>query len=205
MPPSPQAAPVEEGAKALPCARRCLLPCCRPVTPPCGGCTRRMHAWRGLPRQRLPAVMPAVALPPIPTPAAPRAVQGIPLRIELGPRDMENGVAMLARRDTGAKEVMPWGELVAKVPALLEQIQVGRVRHAAVWVRAGERGRRKGGRARLCCMRTAHERAPARHRRARHRLPTACPACQSAHAPPPARHPTPPHAGRHVRSRARRL
>lgn len=49
----------------------------------------------------------------------------MPLRIELGPRDMEGGVAMLARRDTGAKESAPWGELAAKVPVLLEQIQVG--------------------------------------------------------------------------------
>lgn len=50
-------------------------------------------------------------------------LRGVPLRIELGPRDMEGGVAMLARRDTGAKESAPWGELAAKVPVLLEQIQ----------------------------------------------------------------------------------
>ncbi len=28
-------------------------------------------------------------------------LKGIPLRIELGPRDMENGVVMVARRDNG--------------------------------------------------------------------------------------------------------
>ncbi|KAL4441883.1 hypothetical protein ABPG77_003799 [Micractinium sp. CCAP 211/92] len=50
-------------------------------------------------------------------------LRGVPLRIELGPRDMDSGVAMLARRDTGAKESMSWGELAAKVPGLLEQIQ----------------------------------------------------------------------------------
>lgn len=51
--------------------------------------------------------------------------QGVPLRIELGPRDMEGGVAMLARRDNGGKQSCAWGELAAAVPQLLEQIQVG--------------------------------------------------------------------------------
>ncbi|PSC73094.1 prolyl-tRNA synthetase [Micractinium conductrix] len=50
-------------------------------------------------------------------------LRGVPLRIELGPRDMEGGCAMLARRDTGAKESVAWGELAARVPALLDQIQ----------------------------------------------------------------------------------
>lgn len=60
-------------------------------------------------------------LPPLPPPSP---EQGVPLRIELGPRDMEGGVAMLARRDTGAKESGAWDGLAARVPALLEQIQV---------------------------------------------------------------------------------
>jgi hypothetical protein len=49
----------------------------------------------------------------------------VPLRIELGPKDMDAGVAMLARRDTGAKQSLPWDQLAAAVPKLLEQIQVG--------------------------------------------------------------------------------
>lgn len=53
-----------------------------------------------------------------------RAVQGVPLRLELGPRDMDSGVAMLARRDNGGKQSCAWGELAAAVPQLLEQIQV---------------------------------------------------------------------------------
>lgn len=52
------------------------------------------------------------------------AVQGVPLRLELGPRDMDSGVAMLARRDNGGKQSCAWGELAAAVPQLLEQIQV---------------------------------------------------------------------------------
>ena len=51
--------------------------------------------------------------------------QGIPLRVELGPKDMEGGCAMLARRDTGAKESCPWDSLAARVPALLQEMQVG--------------------------------------------------------------------------------
>jgi len=47
----------------------------------------------------------------------------VPLRVELGPKDLEKGSVLTARRDTGAKEVVPWAELPARVPALLEQIQ----------------------------------------------------------------------------------
>lgn len=50
-------------------------------------------------------------------------LRGVPLRIELGPKDMDAGVAMLARRDTGAKQSLPWDQLAAAVPKLLEQIQ----------------------------------------------------------------------------------
>ena len=32
---------------------------------------------------------------------------------------------MAARRDTGAKESLGWDELATRVPALLEQVQVG--------------------------------------------------------------------------------
>ena len=49
--------------------------------------------------------------------------KGVPLRLELGPRDMEGRVCVLARRDTGAKETVAWGEVGARVPALLEEIQ----------------------------------------------------------------------------------
>jgi len=49
--------------------------------------------------------------------------QGVPLRLELGPKDLEKGSVLVARRDTGAKEVVPWADLPARVPALLDQIQ----------------------------------------------------------------------------------
>jgi prolyl-tRNA synthetase len=50
-------------------------------------------------------------------------MKGVPLRIEVGPRDLEAGVAVLARRDTGEKETVALAELAARVPQLLEEIQ----------------------------------------------------------------------------------
>eukprot|EP00884_Botryococcus_braunii_P010190 jgi/Botrbrau1/19172/Bobra.0077s0081.1 len=50
-------------------------------------------------------------------------VKGVPVRLELGPKDMQAGAAQLARRDGGAKEVVAWADLAARIPALLEQIQ----------------------------------------------------------------------------------
>lgn len=50
--------------------------------------------------------------------------QGVPLRLELGMKDVEKRSVMVARRDTGAKEVIPFPDVAARVSALLEQIQV---------------------------------------------------------------------------------
>lgn len=49
--------------------------------------------------------------------------RGVPVRIAVGPRDLENGTVEVARRDTLTKEVMNQGELVANVKALLDEIQ----------------------------------------------------------------------------------
>jgi prolyl-tRNA synthetase len=50
-------------------------------------------------------------------------MKGVPLRIEVGPRDLEAGQAVLARRDTGEKETVPLAELNERVPKVLEEIQ----------------------------------------------------------------------------------
>ncbi len=50
-------------------------------------------------------------------------LRGVPLRIELGPRDLEAGTATVARRDTGEKVPVPLGELVARTAAMLEEVQ----------------------------------------------------------------------------------
>ncbi|WP_257350753.1 proline--tRNA ligase [Pseudalkalibacillus decolorationis] len=50
-------------------------------------------------------------------------MKGIPLRLEVGPKDIEKGQVVLARRDTGEKLFIPLDELEAKISELLEEIQ----------------------------------------------------------------------------------
>ncbi len=50
-------------------------------------------------------------------------LKGVPVRIAMGMRDIENGVAEVARRDTKEKQTMPMEGLAASVAALLEDIQ----------------------------------------------------------------------------------
>ncbi|MBE6949057.1 MAG: proline--tRNA ligase [Ruminococcaceae bacterium] len=52
-------------------------------------------------------------------------MKGIPLRIEIGPRDIENNQCMTARRDSGEKKVVSLEELETAIPALLDDIQTG--------------------------------------------------------------------------------
>jgi prolyl-tRNA synthetase len=49
--------------------------------------------------------------------------RGVPLRIEVGPKDMANQAAFLARRDTGESQSMPIETLVATVSQQLQTIQ----------------------------------------------------------------------------------
>ena len=51
-------------------------------------------------------------------------VQGVPIRLELGPRDMAGQVCMSARRDTGVKASISWADLPQQIPQLLDTIQV---------------------------------------------------------------------------------
>ena len=50
-------------------------------------------------------------------------MKGVPIRIEMGPRDIENGVCVLVRRDTSEKIVVNQTELENKILELLEEIQ----------------------------------------------------------------------------------
>ena len=50
-------------------------------------------------------------------------MQGVPLRIAIGPKDLENGTVELARRDTLTKEVVALESLVDKVVNLMTEIQ----------------------------------------------------------------------------------
>lgn len=49
--------------------------------------------------------------------------RGVPVVLELGPRDVAAGNVVLKRRDTGTKEVVPQEGLAAKVADTLEQMQ----------------------------------------------------------------------------------
>lgn len=49
-------------------------------------------------------------------------MKGVPLRIEMGPRDIENGVCIIVRRDTSEKITVNINELENKISELLEEI-----------------------------------------------------------------------------------
>ena len=50
-------------------------------------------------------------------------MRGVPLRLEVGPRDVAKNQVVAARRDTGAKETLSQDDLTVTVPALLAEIQ----------------------------------------------------------------------------------
>ena len=50
-------------------------------------------------------------------------VKGVPVRLALGPRDLENGTIELVRRDTLEKETVPQEGLTDRVAALMDEIQ----------------------------------------------------------------------------------
>ena len=50
-------------------------------------------------------------------------MKGFPLRLEVGPRDIEQGQCVLVRRDTREKTVVKFEDLTAVVPKLLDEIQ----------------------------------------------------------------------------------
>src|ERR1700723_4668410 len=49
--------------------------------------------------------------------------RGVPIVLELGPRDLASGNIVMKRRDTGTKEIVPQAEIGARIPATLEQMQ----------------------------------------------------------------------------------
>ncbi len=50
-------------------------------------------------------------------------LQGVPLRVAIGPKDLENGTVELARRDTLSKDIVKLDDLVDTVEGLMEEIQ----------------------------------------------------------------------------------
>jgi len=49
--------------------------------------------------------------------------KGLPIRVEIGPRDVESGSVFFGRRHTLAKESLPRAEFVAKIGAMLSDMQ----------------------------------------------------------------------------------
>ncbi|HZR42335.1 MAG TPA: proline--tRNA ligase [Ktedonobacteraceae bacterium] len=52
-------------------------------------------------------------------------LRGVPVRMEIGPRDVANNSAMLVRRDNRVKESVSVDALETRLPALLEEVQRG--------------------------------------------------------------------------------
>jgi prolyl-tRNA synthetase len=51
--------------------------------------------------------------------------RGVPLRLEIGPKDLAKDSVFMGRRDTGEKKSITRAELLANVATLLEEIQTG--------------------------------------------------------------------------------
>ena len=60
-------------------------------------------------------------------------MKGVPLRLEVGTRDIENGNMVVARRDTGDKSFLSKDEAVAQIPNLLDEIQKGLFQQALIF------------------------------------------------------------------------
>ena len=50
-------------------------------------------------------------------------MRGVPVRLEVGPRDVANQAVMSVRRDTRAKESIPLAQLASRLPAILDEVQ----------------------------------------------------------------------------------
>ncbi len=62
-------------------------------------------------------------------------LRGVPVRIELGPKDIEAETVVLARRDTGEKESVARDRVASRVVGLLEEVQAGLLTQAEEFVR----------------------------------------------------------------------
>ncbi|MDD3243550.1 MAG: proline--tRNA ligase [Eubacteriales bacterium] len=65
-------------------------------------------------------------------------LKGVPVRLEIGPRDMENGVAMAMRRDTLEKQTLPLEGIVDACAELLAVIHTGMYEKAQAFRQAHE-------------------------------------------------------------------
>jgi prolyl-tRNA synthetase len=66
-------------------------------------------------------------------------LRGVPLRLEIGPRDVKNGQVVLVRRDTRAKEMVPFENVRARAGELLEEIQADLLKRAEAFMESRTR------------------------------------------------------------------
>lgn len=66
-------------------------------------------------------------------------MKGVPLRIEIGPRDVENKVATVVFRHTREKLSIPLAELASRIPALLDKMHVELLQRAQTHVHTNTR------------------------------------------------------------------
>lgn len=57
-------------------------------------------------------------------------MKGVPIRLEIGPRDVANRQVTLVRRDTREKQPVPMDDLVNRIPAILDEIQANLLANA---------------------------------------------------------------------------
>jgi prolyl-tRNA synthetase len=57
-------------------------------------------------------------------------LKGVPLRIDLGPRDLAEGVATIVRRDAEERDQVPLDGLASTVPGLLDEVQAAMLEEA---------------------------------------------------------------------------
>jgi prolyl-tRNA synthetase len=63
-------------------------------------------------------------------------MRGVPIRLELGPRDVEANQCVLVRRDTGEKTPASLENIVARVKMLLDEIQINMYKKAHAFLQA---------------------------------------------------------------------
>src|SRR5262249_43494870 len=61
-------------------------------------------------------------------------LRGVPLRMELGPKDIEKSAVMMARRDTRTKESIPMDGLPEALAAKLDEIQAALFQRAKTFL-----------------------------------------------------------------------
>lgn len=63
-------------------------------------------------------------------------LKGVPLRVEVGPRDLEKGTVTVVRRDSGEKIQVDFGVVGEKVERLLNDVELALKKQASDWMRS---------------------------------------------------------------------